>query len=364
MYEIVKDFPDAIIFEEEGPFISLYQPTHRHSPGSKQDPIVFKNLIKVIENSLKQKYKMRDINSIMKPFYEIKNDKSFWNNTLDGLAILASPNKCIVYRLPRPVQELAIVTDSHHIKPLIRHFQSADKYQLLGLSRSEFALYEGNRYGFEKIEMTPETPRTVEEVLGEELTEPHQTHRSSGGVGGSSVYHGHGGKRDEVDKDIEKFFRYVDKFVLENYSKLSKSPLILVSLAEYHTIFKKISRNPYLMEEGVKDSYDSFDMNQLKENAWKIIEPTYLEKTKILVDSYEQARADSLGSDDLTQVTKAALEKRVGMLLIDDNSLITGEYGDVLDNLAGLVFKSRGEVVVLPTERMPSDTGVAGTYRY
>lgn len=25
MYEIVKDFPDAIIFEEEGPFISLYQ---------------------------------------------------------------------------------------------------------------------------------------------------------------------------------------------------------------------------------------------------------------------------------------------------------------------------------------------------
>ena len=72
MYEIVKIFPDAIIFEEEGPFISLYQPTHRHSPGSKKDPIVFKNLIQGIENSLKQKYKMRDINSIMKPFYEKK----------------------------------------------------------------------------------------------------------------------------------------------------------------------------------------------------------------------------------------------------------------------------------------------------
>lgn len=364
MYEIVKDFPDAIIFEEEGPFISLYQHTHRHSPGSKQDPIVFKNLIKEIENSLKQKHKIRDINTIMKPFYEIKNDKNFWNNTLDGLAILASPNKCIVYKLPRPLPELAIVTDSHHIKPLIRHFQSADKYQLLGLSRSVFALYEGNRYGFEKIEITPETHRTIEEVLGKELTEPHQTQRSSGGAGGASVYHGHGGKRDEVDKDIEKFFRYVDKFVLENYSKLSKAPLILASLSEYHTIFKKISRNPYLMEEGIKDSYVSFDMNQLKENAWKIMEPTYLEKTKILVDSYEQARADSLGSDDLTQVAKAALEKRVGTLLIDDNILISGEYGDVLDNLAGLVYRSRGKVVVLPTERMPSDTGVAGTYRY
>ncbi len=30
------------------------------------------------------------------------------------------------------------------------------------------------------------------------------------------VYHGHGGKRDEVDKDIEKFFRYVDSFVLSS----------------------------------------------------------------------------------------------------------------------------------------------------
>ncbi|MFC2159988.1 hypothetical protein ACFLQS_04665 [Actinomycetota bacterium] len=54
MYEIVREFPNGIFFEESNPCISLYQPTHRFSPENKQDPIVFKNLIREIENSLKQ----------------------------------------------------------------------------------------------------------------------------------------------------------------------------------------------------------------------------------------------------------------------------------------------------------------------
>ena len=57
MYKIVKVFPNDIIFEDSEPCISMYQSTHRYSPENKQDPIVFKNLIREIENSLKQTYK-------------------------------------------------------------------------------------------------------------------------------------------------------------------------------------------------------------------------------------------------------------------------------------------------------------------
>ena len=56
LYEIINEFPHEIIYETEGPFISLYQPTHRYRPENKQDVIRFKNLIQEIENSLKQKY--------------------------------------------------------------------------------------------------------------------------------------------------------------------------------------------------------------------------------------------------------------------------------------------------------------------
>jgi hypothetical protein len=147
------------------------------------DPIVFKNLIREIENFLKQKYQKNDLSYIMKPFYQIEEEKGFWSNTLGGLTIFANPNKCIVYKLFKPVQELAIVSDSFHIKPLIRIFQSVDKYHLLDLSHKDFTLYEGNRYGFEKIEMESVTIITIEEVLGKQHTDSYLTHGSYGGVG-------------------------------------------------------------------------------------------------------------------------------------------------------------------------------------
>ena len=134
LYEIVHQFPDDMIFEEKGPFISLYQPTHKHFPENKQDPIVFKNLIRKIEQSLQKKAEKRLVISIMKPFYELEEDKDFWNTTSTGIAVLASQNKCIVYKLHSVVKEFAVVADSFHIKPLIKAFQGMECYHLLTLS--------------------------------------------------------------------------------------------------------------------------------------------------------------------------------------------------------------------------------------
>ena len=38
------------------PCLSLYQPTHRRHPENQQDPIRFRNLVKELEASLRQKY--------------------------------------------------------------------------------------------------------------------------------------------------------------------------------------------------------------------------------------------------------------------------------------------------------------------
>ncbi len=50
--------------------------------------------------------------------------------------------------------------------------------------------------------------------------------------------------------------------------------------------------------------------------------------------------------------------------MIEEGNLENPLVGDVLDDLAEMVFKSKGEVVVLPKERMPSATGAAAIYRY
>lgn len=381
VYEIVNEFPNKILDMEEGPFISLYQPTHRHRPENKQDLIRFKNLIQEIEDSLKQKYPKQEIGSLMEPFYVLSEDRIFWNHTLDGLAVLSAGGRSIVYNLHRPVNELAVVADSFHIKPLIRVFQSADRYHVLGINRKNFTLYEGNRYGFEEIEIGADIPRTMEEVLGEEYSEPYLSQGFYGGAGGTPMFHGHGGRRDEINKDTERYFRYVDKFILENYSNPMGIPLILAALDEHHGLFRSITGNPYLNEKGIRKDYETLSSSQIREDAWEVIEPFYLEKTRELVDRYNLERSKFLASDDLAQVARAALENRIDTIMIEADRIIPGrinketgelergqldnpELDDLLDDIAEMVFKNKGEVVVLPKERIPSETGIAAIYRF
>lgn len=382
LYEIVNDFPHEILNAKNPPFISLYQPTHRYSPENKQDAIRFKNLIREVEDSLMRKHPKREIVNIMKPFYAIAKEKMFWNYTLDGLAVLATEDRCIVYNLPRPVKEVVVVADTFYIKPLIRIFQSADRYHLLGLNRKEFKIYEGNRYGFKEVKIPPDIPTTIEEALGETYgrKEPSLSARTVSSMG-SGVFYGQGSKKDIIDSETEKFFRYVDKVVWENYSRPTGLPLMLIALKEHHTFFKKISRNPFLMKEGIETAFNSLTVSELKDAAWEKMEPIYLGKTKKLIDAYELARSKFLATDDLAQIARAALSNNVGTLLVEADRIIPGkinretseliegdlkdvEVGDILDDLAEMVFKNKGEVVVLPKERMPTDTGAAAIFRY
>ena len=178
----------------EPPCISLYQPTHRHHPDNQQDPIRFRNLVKALEESLRQKYSTRDVRPLLEPLQNLAEDHSFWNHTLDGLALLAAPGVFRVYRLQRPVVELAVVANSFHIKPLIRILQSADRYHVLGLSRHEIKLLEGNRDTLDEVELSPAVPPTVTEVVGEDSKEAYLSVWSpSPGIG---VRHGRDRKRN------------------------------------------------------------------------------------------------------------------------------------------------------------------------
>ena len=382
MSPIMIDFPGRLLDFHEPPCLSLYQPTHRHRPENQQDLIRFRNLVKTLEESLHQKYPKREVKPLLEPFVALAADAAFWNHTLDGLAVLGGPDLFNVYRLQRPVHELAVVADSFHIKPLVRIMQSADRYQVLALNRREIKLFEGNRDVLDAIELAPGVPRTITEALGNELSEPHQTVASYGmGAGGLPMRHGHGAKMDEIDSDTERFFRAIDRAVLEHHSRSSGLPLMLVALTEYQAPFRKLSHNPFLMAEGLQINPDALSLDHLRAQIWQKVGPLYLERLAKLVESYQAARSQQLGSDDLVQVAQAAIAGRVATLLVEADRQIPGridaatgqikmgdlsnpEIDDILDDLAEMVLRLKGEVIVVPAERMPATTGVAATYRF
>lgn len=365
------------------PCLSLYQPTHRSHPENLQDPIRFRQGIEALSLSLGRTHSAAETQALLDPFHALASDAAFWNHTLDGLAVLGGTGLWRVFVLPRTVAELAVVADSFHTKPLRRVLQSVGRYQVLGLSLHKVRLFEGDRDGMAEVEAAAGVPQTVTDALGDEFTEPHHTVSSYGGLGSarSPMHHGQGGKKDEVDKDAERFFRAVDRAVTEHHSKPSGLPLILAALPEHHHLFRQVSHNALLLATGIEVNPDALSPEQLRQRAWAVVEPQVRALQKGWADEFGAARAKGLGSDNLADVARAAAAGRVGMLLIEADRQLAGHLDDssgriiaadldnpriddLLDDLGELVLKMGGQVHVLPQDRMPGSAGLAATYRH
>jgi hypothetical protein len=380
---LTSDFRDSLLNAHESPFLSLYQPTHRHHPGNQGDPLRFRHLVKELDLSLQKKYSTEEIRALLEPFEALSRDHDFWNHTTEGLVIFGAPGFFQVFGLQRTTPELAVVADSFHTKPLLSFLQSADRFQVLALNLHEIKLFEGNRDALDELDLAPGVPRTLTGALGEELTDPHQTVASYGGIGGGTVAmrHGHGDRKDETDIDTERFFRIVDRAILGSHSQSSGLPLILAALPEHQGHFRKHSQNPFLLEEGITVHPDAQTMTEFRERAWHIFQPRYQAGLAELADEYAVAKSKGLGLDDVKQLAEAAAAGRIATLLIEANRRIPGridratgqvdvktlsdpEVDDLLDDLGELVLKTGGRVVVVPAERMPTTTGAAATFRF
>ena len=156
--------------------------------------------------------------------------------------------------------------------------------------------------------------------------------------------------------------------------------MILAALPEHHNLFRSVSKNPQLLKEAIDVNPDAMPLDTLRERAWELIQPYYLERLTGLLDAYGAAAAKDQGSDALADIAKAAVEGRVATLLIEADKMVPGkidatgkvspgqlgdpEVDDLLDDLGELALKAGGDVVIVPTERMPTATGAAAVYRF
>lgn len=288
-----------------------------------------------------------------------------------------------VFVLPRAMPDLVLAADSFHTNPLRRFLQSVDRYQVLSLSRDRARLLEGNRDGLVEIDLAEPVPRTSADALGDELTEPQQTVFPHGGIGrGSSpMVHSSGGKKDESDLDAERYFRALDRALLEHHSRPSGLPLMLAALPEHHHRFRQVSHNSLLLPDGLETNPEALDMATLSQRAWAVVQPQYQARQQAWGDAFQAALASGRGSDDLNAVAQAAVEGRVASLLIEDERQVAGRLDsstgrvslaersapavdDLLDDIGELVEQMGGEVRLIPAQRMPTKTGVAATFRH
>jgi hypothetical protein len=316
------------------------------------------------------------------------HDEKFWRQRQDGVAVLGSPDAFHVFDLRRPAPERVIVGETFHIKPLLRIVQSADQFHVLCLRRDAVRLFLGNRDRLDAIE-PPGLPLTVTAALGDDVAVQHKEQGPFGKSPGetrpaprpATARPGHPRAGDDAKLDTQRFFRAVARAVWERVSRPSGFPLVLVALPEHQALFRSICHNPQLLENGVPLSPAALSAEQLLAECWKCVEPNYLGRLRRMVDDYRLAQTRNMASDDLSKVAHAAHDGRVGILLIEAERVIPGTIDavtgsvrrngvhdpnatDLLDEVAELVLRTKGTVVVVPRERMPSETGLAAIYRF
>jgi hypothetical protein len=190
-----------------------------------------------------------------------------------------------------------------------------------------------------------------------------------------------GSQQQQATMGVEQFIRLVDQAVWENHSRTSHLPMIVAADANHLDNFLSITKNQFILQQGIVINPDGVSVDRLRDEAWKIIEPQYQDTIRNLVDQFHTAKAHHRGTDELLDVAEAAANGRVGTLIVDANRHVPGVLDrasgmveqanqfdrrteDVLDDLAEMVLKMDGQVYVLPHEQMPTEAGVAALFRY
>lgn len=388
------------------PCLSLYVPTHRNVPDSTVDPHAFGHLVDALAAALAPRRDAAE--SLLRPFRVLAADAAFWRHTRDGLAVLAAAGSARVFLLQRPVPPLALVGPRFHTLPLVRLAAAIDRFHVLALNSREARVYEGTIWqdasGAEAGRLDP-VPLAAQpgpaaefvarsDVVDEETLQPHRVQRGMGpaGLGAIGVVHGGtGSRRDDFDADTEIFLRHVDDVVHEQISRRAALPLVLVALPRQAAAFRRLSKNPLLIEGHVPSDPHLMTADDLADAVKPIFVAARRRRIDRAVHAFRQARDQGLAAGDLADVSRAAVTGRVATLLVECDRFETGhldrETGaiefdgavqadlsrsggrapwaeDLFGAVAETVLLHGGGVLPLERNAMPTESGVAAIYRY
>lgn len=317
-----------------------------------------------------------EVERFIQPLEELERETPFWSYNHAGLAIFVNREDCYVYRLPETVRNQVVISDNINFKHLIRMFQSVIHYYILALSRERFKVYEVYHKSIEEVHFDKDVLILAKDVIGDQRSEPYTSVGGFSTPGAQAMLHGHGGKKEDIDIDTEKYFRYVDQTIYDLLSKEKAIPIVLVALHKNQMTFRKVSKNKYLFEEAVVMSMEDLSNQELYQETIKVIEPFFNEQLKRqtakIVQSIELGRA----SDKLDHIVKAILNKEVKNLYLANDKRIYGSVDwtnqnvklnqgvdtDILEELAEQALQRKAKVYSVPKDWLNSTNGILVEY--
>ncbi len=369
-----------LIERQDFPCVSIFMPTHRKGREIEQDPIRFKNLLRRAENRMAELgLKDREIEDILAPAYKLQNNSLYWKHQSDGLAIFAGKDSFHEYRLPAEFDELSVVTDRYHIKPVLPLISGDGRFYILAFSLKSVRLLQGSKFSVAEIDLEG-LPTSLTEVLDPDRYQKQlQFHTGTPSRGGKreAVFYGTGSAGPDEKDLIYRFSLQLDKGLRE-LLKDESAPLVLAGVDYIYPIFRDASKYPNIVEEVISGNPDDTPYEDLHAKAWPLVEPIFVKGQEKAWQKYRDlaGSGSSLATDKIETIVPSAVHGRVETLFVAKNLHCWGSFNpttdevklherdevggqDLLDFAAVNVYSQKGIVYVVPKEKLEGHPMVA-----
>jgi hypothetical protein len=378
---LTRDDLKVLLKRPKGLCVSIYIPTYRTGKATQQNLIRFKNLLKESEHYLQAAgLHASEVQELFEPGQKLLQDEFFWSSQSDGLAVFISSDTFQHYRIPFGFEELLVVTDRFHIKPLLPLFSQEGRFYILAVSQNAVRLLQGTHYGVSEVALE-NLPKSLAEALKydtfkKQLQFYTGTPRASGKQG--AIFYGAG--IEDNKEHIHQYFQQINKG-LHDLLKEERAPLVFAGVEYLFPIYKQANTYPHLIDKEIPGNPDLLSAKELHDKVWAIVQPIFLKSQNDAVIQYKNLAGTDRASDDIKLIIPAAYQGRVELLFVSLDIQQWGKFDssqnkvhlhpkaepddeDLSDLAAIHTLLNQGAVYAVKPEKIPNNLPIAAVFRY
>jgi len=373
-----------------GKHVSIYMPTRKAGDEILENRVRFKNLLDEAEEQLVADGMRRpEAEQLLSPARPLMEDEVFWQRQDSGLAVFLAEGLARKYQLPLAFEELAVVSDRFHVKPLLQVLSNNGRFYVLALSQHETRLLQGTRHRIGEIDLDDreQVPRSIVDILKWEDPEMRLQHatgtESTLHQGVAAVFHGHGvASQDDPKEKVLRYFQRLDEGISDLLAD-DDAPLVLVGDDFLLPLYREANSYPPLIEEGVAVQPEQLSVEALHRRAWSIVHPLFEQAQERARDVHNHLHAteSERTSNDAEEIVRAAYFERVEGLFVAADKQQWGTFDpetgevtlhdeqqpgdrDLLGLAAVHTMLNEGWLFVVDREQVPNGAPAAAVFRY
>ena len=350
------------------PTVSIYLRTTPLTQETQADRIELKNLLKtaVAEMEAADTPK-RSIWPIEEKVQALIDDDDFWIEQANSLAIFASDERMVSFRLPNHLSNIVEVSDRPHLKPLLRAVTFPHNAYVLAISVGAVRLLEVTADLPPHEVRAPGLPKDFNHALG------RRGHQERAGA----MKSGEGTSESAL---MTRYARVVDR-ALRPVLAGHERPLIVAASEPLASYMRSVSSYPHTAEQVISGSSDRTPDHELAEGARGVLDEIYAAQLADLADLYGQRTSQGRTTDDIAAAARAATFGAVETLIFDIDEVVPGTVSDedgtvtfadaptaenygVVDEIAVRALRSGARLVAARRSDIPGGGSLAAILRY